>query len=424
MGFTFNYALDPALAADASYEAGRSVARRQNTVRSLEARQQGQMQQASILAQQQSQQVAMAHSDAQEQRRLAYSHYDAKAARQHQIDMALLGYDLDVGKSRDQFARQFAFTKWEKEQRALDDQNREIIDADLQYRNWAMQNAPHLIESEQPESLGNAPLSMQPPPNVREPEWHVPDAVKGGVQNYLRAVDGVRISQLPFQSQRTQLLEKIQQGDPGAIDMGLQQGILRWTPKQKQDIAEIQDAMSRVDSDNRLKPMEKAAAQRMLMMRLQSIRPVMAPQEQRPVSVDEQLAEKIRPFYNPTTGRTHTVKINSKGEPEEMFAQTEYKDDSAVRELEKRKEFTARFNSAHKLLTTYDENGVAIAPDVNDVIAHLQTIDQAYEQLQGGGAPQANNQTQLPVMRTPQEAAQLPPGTYFLDNNGIKRLRP
>jgi hypothetical protein len=92
-----------------------------------------------------------------------------------------------------------------------------------------------------------------------------------------------------FQQQQALLDDRDQQAQ---ILQGLKTGTLRWSPQQKQEQAQLQDAMHRADGDPTLSPEQRAQAHAQFTQRLNTMRPMQVPADEVPPSPEEVLKSK------------------------------------------------------------------------------------------------------------------------------------
>lgn len=264
------------------------------------------------------QQGQQALQNAQFQEQLAFQAVEDRANRNQQVGMAILGGNINAGLNNQQFAQNSALSnQYAQQQSGLSSQH---IDqqtdaqaqlaqqhADLQQRNWNIQNAP----------ATNAPATFDADDNqqqVGHGQYLMPNE-QSVLTNFQQANRNQQAITLPSQQRQQALQQKIQQGDPQAVQQGLQLGILRFSPQQKQEINRLQDAMSKLDRDPRFSPQDRAKAQQVLSQQLQSVRPMQVPPDEQPVDINTQIANRIGVWTNPTTGKTYPVTMDRNGAP-------------------------------------------------------------------------------------------------------------
>jgi len=406
MPFNFGTSLDPAAVISASYGASSAVAARENRVNSLQARQRAAMQQAEIMAQQANHQASLASheamagqqmmdNEADRRYRLQSAQFNAAADRQRQIDMAMLGYQIDSTKARDSFANQVAIEKMRRDEMKSMAMDANSQRSDLEMRDW------YLKQSVPPGESGIA-TKDQISPYIRKPETDVPDFVDGPMQGYVRALDNDRIAQLPFKIQTEKLMQGIQRGDPNAIREGMSRGLVKFTEQQQNDYNKLQSAMYKVDNDPSLRPNERAYAQRQIAEKLARIRPVPTLPHQQQPTIDEQIAQKIRPYFDRVTGKQRSVTIDRHGDVKGLFddekkAETK---NSAADEYKREQDFHRRYLETEKQIAPIGEKGEMLPVDRELVIKKMKEISDAYKAVRGV-ASDSDNQSPSGALQKP-----------------------
>lgn len=348
------------------------------------------------------------------QQQLAFQAIQNAANRNQQVGMELLGGNINSALGAQQFAQQSALAgqharlQAANQQQQLDEQARIQAAhtqqvADLNQRNWNIQNAPATFDAdENQQQIGHGQYLMPEENSV--------------LTNFMQATRNQQITGLPTQRQMQALQQKIQQGDPQAIQQGLQQGILQFSPQQKQEITRLQDAMSRLDRDPRFSPQDRARAQQMLSQQLQAIRPMQTPPDQMPVDINTKIAKNIGVWTDPTTGKTYPMTIDRNGmpkvleipEPKEKTAKDQPKPTS-VREMIA-VDPAARmklFNDVRKELydaSPQDDEGNRKIPTNDEV---REAVEHRIQILEGFGPPAPTNAT--PPAASPQQQSAVPP---------------
>jgi hypothetical protein len=146
------------------------------------------------------------------------------------------------------------------------------INKNLQQRNKLMQTAPGIIDPQQTVDAQSRIQANQ-------------DALS-----------------YPARQARQKLMERIAIGDPEAIQEGLSQGVLAFSPEQQTRIKQLREAMSQVDIDPSLSPAQRALAERNLSEKLNGIRPMEVPGNEQPVDPIEQYHRGTITFPHPTLG--------------------------------------------------------------------------------------------------------------------------
>lgn len=144
--------------------------------------------------------------------------------------------------------------------------------ANLQQRNKLMQTAPGVID---------------------------PDTLMG---TQARVQSNRELLTYPARQARQKLLESIATGDPEAIQEGLRQGLLQFSPEQQTRIRQLREAMAQVDLDPSLSPAQRAIASRSLAEKLNAIRPMEVPSDQQPKDPLEQYHEGTITYPHETSG--------------------------------------------------------------------------------------------------------------------------
>lgn len=227
-------------------------------------------------------------------------------------------------------------------------------------------------------------------------------------QQAMRNQDALRF---PRQQANDRLMQGIQSGDPNAIQIGLSKGLLAFSPSQKQEIAQIRDAMDRLDRDPRMSPQDRQSGQAMLNQRLNSIRPMVSSPDQRPADINEKVDQSIGQWTDPVSGRTYPVTIDRNGVPKVLelpedqkkakesdkpvsLRESFFKDPSSFQ-----KAYDAAYKRAKEAMPILDaDTGQQGEPKPEDVQRHLKQMIAAQEALMqdvdgggGSGDPQDYN---------------------------------
>ncbi len=92
----------------------------------------------------------------------------------------------------------------------------------------------------------------------------------------------------PARQARQKLMERIAIGDPQAIQEGVAQGVLAFTPEQQTRLRQLKEAFAQVRIDPRLSPSQMAIAERNLAEKINAIRPMEVPPSERQLTPEEQ----------------------------------------------------------------------------------------------------------------------------------------
>jgi hypothetical protein len=106
----------------------------------------------------------------------------------------------------------------------------------------------------------------------------------------------------PARAARQKLMNAIAAGDPQAIQEGVTQGLLAFSPEQQTKIRQLREAMAQLDIDPSLSPAQRAIGERGLAEKLNAIRPMEVPSDQQPIDPIEQFHQNTITMPHPTLG--------------------------------------------------------------------------------------------------------------------------